>query len=441
MSWMLNLAYAALSAAAAPWLLWNAWRRGKYRRGWCEKLFGLVPLRDGDEPCVWLHAVSVGEVNLVAPLIAEIRRRRPGWRIVVTSTTDAGLELARTKYPDVSASYAPLDFSWAVRRALRRIRPSLMALVELELWPNLIAAADREGVPVAVVNGRLSERSFRGYRRLRPLVRRMLARVAVAAVQNDEYRGRFVELGLAPERAVVTGSLKFDGAVFERDNPRTARLAERSGLGPEDVVFVAGSTQVGEERIALETFRRLAGEFPRLRLILVPRHPDRFDEAASLCRRAGFPFLRRTALDEAPRDAAPPWRVLLVDTVGELGAWWGTAHVAFVGGSFGDRGGQNMIEPAAYGAAVCFGPNTRNFRDVVGMLSAADAAETVADPEALVEFVRRCLRDSRRAATLGANARRLVRSHQGAAAKTFALLEPLVERSIGAADDPSLKAA
>jgi 3-deoxy-D-manno-octulosonic-acid transferase len=424
MPYLLNLVYLLVIAAASPWLSWAAWRHGKYREGFREKFLGQVPRRSGDQPCVWIHAVSVGEVLLVGTLVKELRRARPYWTIVVSTTTKTGYELARKKYPDLTTFYAPLDFSWAVRRAVRRLRPSLLVLAELELWPNLIRAAREAGARTAVVNGRLGEKSHRGYRRIRPLVRRVLAGLDFVAVQNREYAERFLDLGTPAERVVVTGSLKYDGAETDRGNPKTTALSRLARIAPDDVVWLAGSTQDGEEAAVLSIFVRLAAEFPRLRLILVPRHPERFEEVARLCAECGLSAARRTALPAS--SDAEPWRVLLVDAVGELGAWWATAQIAFVGGSFGDRGGQNMLEPAAYGAAVSFGPNTWNFREIVAQLLAVEGAHVVRDAAELEAFVRRTLTDSEYAARLGRKARELVAANLGATKRTVDLLLPLV---------------
>lgn len=434
MPYLLNILYFALLVAVSPWLAYAAIRKGKYLAGFAEKFLGLVPKRaaDDESPCVWIHAVSVGEAALISSLVKRLHAERPHWRIVISTTTHTGLETARKKYPDVTSFYCPLDFSWAVRAAVRRLRPNLLVLAELELWPNLIAAANEADVPVAVVNGRLGERSFRGYRRVKPLMSRLLNRLDVVAVQNEEYRERFAALGCEPHRLATTGSLKFDGAVSDRRNANTVRLGELAGVSVGDVVFLAGSTQEGEEAAALEAYRTAVVEFPRLRLILVPRHPDRFADVAELGRSSGFRFRRRTELDglNRPQLAAEPWQVLLVDAIGELGAWWGLAHIAFVGGSFGNRGGQNMLEPAAYGAAVSFGPNTWNFRDIAAALVGAGGAEVVADPASLESFVGRCLRDPAFAAQLGERARRLVAANLGATERTTALLLPLVDRQV-----------
>ena len=421
--YVLDLFYLLLLLVCSPWLLWQAIRKGKYREGYGAKLLGAAPVRQGDRVCVWIHAVSVGEVNLVRPLIAAIRQRRPDWECVLSTTTMTGMALARTRYPDLGVFYAPLDFSWAVSAAMRRIRPHALVLAELELWPNLIAAARRHGARVAVVNGRLSEHSQRGYGWIRPLAAWILRRIDLIAVQDETYARRFRRLGAEATAVHVTGSMKYDGAETDRDNEATTRLRQLASIRPDDVVFLAGSTQDPEESLAVDAFLSLADSWPGLRLILVPRHPDRFDSVAGLLARRGAAWQRRTALE---RGADPSARILLVDVVGELGAWWGTAQIAYVGGSMGPRGGQNMIEPAAYGAAVSFGPNTRNFRDIVAAMLGRQAALVVHDGEEMTAFVRRCLEDPEYRARLGERARTLVAEQLGATARTFELLDRLI---------------
>ena len=426
MPYLLDLVYVLAILAALPWLVYQAIRKGKYREGFAEKILGRVPRRDPADrrPCLWLHAVSVGEVNLLAPLVRQIALQRSDIQCVISTTTMTGMALARRKYPDLLIFYCPLDFSWAVRAAIRRVRPDVLVLAELELWPNLVRSARDFGARVAVVNGRLGEQSFRGYRRIGFLVRRLLARIDLVAVQDETCAERFRRLGARPETVHVTGSLKYDGAQTDRNNPVTARLRRLAGFAPEDVVFLAGSTQEPEEEIALATFQALRAQWPRLRLVLVPRHPDRFETVGRLLDRSGLPGQRRTALEaESPDSRA---RILLVDVVGELGAWWGTAQIAFVGGSLGNRGGQNMIEPAAYGAAISFGPNTWNFRDIVATMLARHAAVVIQSGDDLTAFVRHCLEEPAFAAALGDRARELVSQQLGATQRTFDLLEPLV---------------
>ena len=424
-AWLLNAVYLTLSVVASPWILWTALKHEKYREGFAEKLLGRVPPRAGQRPCMWLHAVSVGEVNLLETVLAEMESRGADWELVISTTTKAGYDLARRKYADHTVFYCPLDFTWAVRTALRRVRPDVLVLAELELWPNLIRAAKQSGSRVAIINGRLSDNSFRGYRRVRPLVRRVLQQIDLVAVQNEETADRFRWLGATPLAVTVTGSLKFDGAQTDRENAPTRELRKLAGFSPDDVVLLAGSTQEPEEAYALEIYRRLTADYPRLRLVLVPRHPERFGEVAGLLDRSGFAYVRRSQMKEsAIRN--PQSAIVLVDTIGELGAWWGLATIGFVGGSFGSRGGQNMLEPAAYGVATCFGPNTWNFRDIVWQLLAAEGAVVVGDRDQLEQFVRQALADPVWAQELGQRARRLVLSGQGATARTVDLLTPLV---------------
>jgi 3-deoxy-D-manno-octulosonic-acid transferase len=427
--------------AASPWLLWQAIRTGKYREGWGAKFWGRAPQRSGNGPCLWLHAVSVGEVNLLVPLIERWEQRHPDWEVVISTTTRTGYQLAQKRFAPRTVFYCPLDFTWAVRRAMRAIRPDLLVLTELELWPNLIHAAKSSGAKVAVINGRLSAKSHRGYRLIGWLTRRALAPIDLVAAQSEEYAERFLSLGTSPTALHVTGSIKFDGARTDRGNPDTRRLAALAQFAPNDVVFLAGSTQDPEEQLALVTFRELCTQFLQLRLVVVPRHPERFDVVADMLKQSGIPWQRRSELkSDAQLSLAqhpavtPPPRVLLVDAVGELGAWWGTAQIAFVGGSLGQRGGQNMIEPSAFGAAVAFGPNTWNFRDVVTHLLAREAALVVRDGTELTSFVRGMLEDPEHRNALGQRAQQLVLEQQGAADRTINLLDRLLDSGPLAAD-------
>jgi len=430
LSFLLNLAYCLLLATVSPVLVYRSLVHGKYRTGWGEKLFGSLPDL-GKVPAAqeryWFHAVSVGEVLLLQSIIPELRSRSPQAEIVLTTTTTTGHAVAREKFPDVTLGYFPLDFSWAVRRALSRIQPTQIILVELELWPNFLKAAQANGIPLSLFNGRLSEKSFRGYSKLRWLLRPVLQSFDLLAVQNETYAERFLALGARSECLHVTGSAKFDRLNTDRRNEHTLRLRRAFGLTEEEPVFIAGSTQDPEEKIALETWQELRSEFPELRLILVPRHKERFEETARLVNSHGLPLLRRSAVEveEGPlgahdRGGAKP--VILLDTLGELSACWGLADFAYVGGSMGSRGGQNMIEPCAYGAAVCFGPNTRNFRDVVESLLARNAARVVDDKSALTALLREWLTDRQSATKQGVAARDFVLGQTGASKTTIDLL-------------------
>ncbi len=429
MAVLLNLIYALVALLYSPILVYRCVKTGRYREGWGEKLWGRAPLRIGDEPCIWFHAVSVGEVLLLRPLVRAIARRRPNWQIMISTTTSSGLAIARRTYPDLVTFYAPLDFSWSTRRALARVRPTVLALVELELWPNLIRAAKQSGAKVAIVNARLSSRSFRGYRNLRGPLKKTLSRIDFVAAQNAEYAKRFVELGILSDRVTVTGSVKFDGLESDRDNARTNELRRLLGLAGTDLVFVAGSTMEGEEGAVLAAYAKARAQHSNLRLIVAPRHPERWDAVARELERAGETVVRRSTLTHplqaAPRDRPP---VVLFDTLGELAAVWGLADVAFVGGSLKPgRGGQNMMEPAAYGAAVMFGPHTTNFRETVEQLLERGAARRVADADGLARGLLDDLDDPETAAARGVAGRDFVLAQHGAAGRTVAALDRLVE--------------
>jgi 3-deoxy-D-manno-octulosonic-acid transferase len=433
MPFALNLIYVASLLLLAPVLVYRMFRSGKYREGLWEKFRGDAPLRIGGQPCLWFHAVSVGEVLLLRPLVREMARRRPNWEVVISTTTTTGLAVARRTFPDLITFYAPLDFSWATRRAMARIRPTVLALVELELWPNLIRAAKASGAKVAIINARLSARSYRGYRSLRRPLGTTLRCIDVVAAQDADYARRFVDLGVPSDRVSVTGSVKYDGLESDRNNARTRDLRKELGLSHSDLVFVAGSTMDGEEAAALAAFRAARFQHPNLRLILVPRHAERFEGVAAWLAQNGEAVVRRTQLATGPvgvsRAGSPP-PIILIDTIGELAAVWGLADVAFVGGSLvPGRGGQNMMEPAAYGASVLFGPHTSNFRETVDQLLARNAACRVADADELKLQLQEDLDDPEAAAARGAAGRSFVLAQHGASGRTFAELDRLVESS------------
>ncbi len=434
MSWLLNIAYSLLALAVSPVLLYRMLVLGKYRAGWGEKFFGQLPRRDSGKFCVWFHAVSVGEVLQLQTVVKELKNAQPDWEIWITTTTHTGHAVAREKFSNETVCYFPLDFSWAVRNAIQRVRPSLIVLVELELWPNFIREATLANVPLALINGRISEKSFGGYRRIRFLMRNLLQRFDQLLVQGETYAERLILLGAPPEKVFVTGSIKFDGIRPDRNNPQTAELRQSFGIKDDERVLIIGSTQDPEEAYALDTYQSLRAEFPELRLILVPRHKERFEEVAALVAGRGFSLRRRSVLKPEGENGREGERktkdqpVLLLDTLGELSACWGLAEIAFVGGSLTNRGGQNMIEPSGYGAGVLFGPNTRNFRDVVELLLTHQAAKVVADAEELTLAIRHWLLNPEEAAEYGRRAQSLVLSQQGATRKTMELLQNIAQK-------------
>ena len=433
--WLFNLIYFGILLLFSPMLLYQSVRHGKYRRGFREKFLGRIPRRrrvlrsrpeHAGKKVVWFHAVSVGEVKLLKPLLQKIGETQPEWCCAISTTSNTGMDLAKQMFgKDWTVFYCPLDFSWAVDKALQRLKPDMLVLVEQELWPNLIETAKKRGVKLAIVNGRFGEGGYKRYLWIRRIITPLLQQFDLIAPQNELYAGWFRRLGVSSEVIGITGSIKFDGANTDCHNPETERLRHLAGISEDDIVFLAGSTQHPEETFAVECYEHLKKDFPRLRLIIVPRHPERFAEVSVMLDNKGIHWERRSMLPGEPATVSPSHRVLLVDTVGELGGWWGTATIAFVGGSMGKRGGQNMIEPAAYGAAVCFGPNTKNFRDIVDMMCRDNAAQVVHDRREMEQFVRHCLEDPDYAKQLGDNAQRLVRRQVGATQKTLELLRAL----------------
>ena len=437
--WLFNLIYCGVLLIFLPMILYRTLRHGKYREGFKQKFFGRIPKRWAvlrnrpDQPgtkVVWFHAVSVGEVKLLQPLLQKIHDTHPNWCCAVSTTSRTGMKLAKQLFGnDWTVFYCPLDFSWALEKAFQRLKPDLLVLVEQELWPNLVDAAKQRGAKTALINGRFSEGGYKRYLWIRPFIASMLRQFDLIATQNEVYAGWFRRLGASCEVLQITGSIKFDGANTDCNNPGTQRLRTLAGITAEDIVFLAGSTQHPEEAFAVECYEHLKRNFPQLRLIIVPRHPERFDEVSAMLDDKEVLWERRSTLPTAGKtDRA---RVLLVDTVGELSGWWGTATIAYVGGSMGKRNGQNMIEPAAYGAAVCFGPKTKNFSDIVEMMLRDNAAQVVHDQREMEQFVRHCLEDADFAKQLGSNAQNLVLRQVGATEKTLKMLQTLLEDQNG----------
>lgn len=438
---LLDLVYLVTLLLLFPWLVWRAVATGRYRSGLAAKLFGHVPVANPDrKPVVWFHAVSVGEVNLLGTLVPAFRRRHPDWLVVVSSTTDTGLAEARKRFSDLTVIGWPLDFSWAVGAALDAVKPSLVVLAESEMWPNFLRAARNRRVPVAVINARMSPRSFRRLSRLKGLASRLLFdNVARFAVQEQEYAGRFRLLGVPPEKLAVTGSIKYDGASGDRDTPKTRELRRLlSAAGgerqPADVatslqearplIWLAGSTHAPEESIVLDAFARLRTRFPHLHLLLVPRHPDRFEEVARLIESSGLPFARRSRIT-TPVAEMPA--VVLLDTLGELGAAWGMADIGFTGGSLdGKRGGQSMIEPAGYGVPCVFGPHVWNFKDAAKRLVEVGGAVMIKDAAGLEAGLTQLLMDEDLRNRMGDAARTLVRRQQGATQRTLDAIDEMI---------------
>jgi 3-deoxy-D-manno-octulosonic-acid transferase len=429
------------AVVASPWFIYQALRYKKYVGSFGQRM-GYLPVSfnmDGDES-IWVHAVSVGEVLTARPLISDLKRRYPNLRMFLSTTTMAGQQLARRSVQDVDAVfYFPFDFGFVIRRTLDLVRPKLFIMMETEIWPNLLRECRARGIKTAVVNGRLSARSFPRYRMIRPLMRRVLDHIDRFLVQSEESARRFIDLGADPGRVVVTGSLKFDslelsstalpgapaarfvrGGVEARARDRVLRYFRVPVSRP---VIVAGSTMKGEEIAVLRAFRRVRSAAPNTLLVLAPRNPERFGEAEQLARQEGWKVSKRSDL---AIDAEPRVDVVVLDTIGELATIYQIATVVFVGGSLVATGGHNVLEPAVFGKPIVFGPHMENFLEIAEAFVSNGAGVQLAGEEELDETFLLLMSDPVRRARLGAAARALVEANRGANEKSVTVLSQLL---------------
>jgi 3-deoxy-D-manno-octulosonic-acid transferase len=416
-----SLMLAAVAVLAAPYWLWQMLRNGKYFEGLSERL-GNVPSRlkpsiaTGD--CVWVHAVSVGEVIAVSGLLARLQKEYPGWRLVVSTTTRTGQQVARERFGDENVFYFPLDLAFAVRPYFKHLRPRLILLAETEFWPNFLSIALASGARIAVVNARISDRSFPRYRSFRQIFRRVLRDIDLFLAQSEEDRQRLVAIGADANRVQVSGNLKFD--VTSRASSSLVDQL-REAVSPNANIIVAGSTVEGEEELLLPAIKRALRDAPETLVILAPRHPERFDEVARKLQAAGVSFWRRSTWNNQPLRGG----VLLLDTIGELAAIYSIATIAFVGGSLVPRGGHNILEPAQFGKVVLVGPYTENFRDIVEIFRRAEAIRVITAEE-LQQNGWPLLADAGARNALGDRARQVFESQAGATQRTLDAIKVLL---------------
>ncbi len=421
MSWLYSAGLGVFLLGLAPGVLWQMLLRGKYRRGIGERFGGAAPWQGAVRP-LWLHAVSVGEVMAAAPLARLLAARHPDVPLLASTTTETGRAVAEQRIPAARFVFFPLDFGWSVRRALRGLRPRAVLLTETELWPNFLAGCDAAGIPAAVINGRISPRSFPRYRRIRPWFRRVLRHVRLFCMQSAADAERILALGAPAERVAVTGNLKYDLPVPDHAGDRDAI---RAGLGlPADCrLFVAGSIHRGEDEPVIEAYTVAASSHPDLCLLLAPRHPERLEEVERAAARAGVPCVRRSRL---PGETPRPGGAILLDTMGELAKLYAAASLVFVGGSLIPHGGQNILEPAAYGRPVLHGPHMGNFSEMRDLFRTAKAALEVVDGRSLSEALRRLLDDPAEADRMGRAGRAIVETQRGATRRTADLVGALL---------------
>ena len=432
-----NLALFVALVAGAPWWLWRMATTHKYREGLMERL-GRVPRRlisapvgsapAGERPLIWLHAVSVGEVLAVTRLIRTLESALPGALIVVSTTTRTGQALARERFDSNRVFYCPLDLPWAVRAYLNALQPRLLVLAETEFWPNLLHGCFRRGIPVAVVNARISNRSWPRYQRLRRFWRPLLSRLSRLLAQSQIDADRLLALGCLPDCVSVIGNLKFDVRAAQ-ESEATRQL---KSMAARLRIVVAGSTLEGEESTLIEAWPRLLAADPQIVLVLAPRHPERFSAVAALLDKSGLPWSKRSdwasessAAQHATRTLRPG-EIVLLDTIGELASVYSLASVAFIGGSLVPAGGHNPLEPAQFAVPIVMGPHYANFAAMTDSLRDHEALRIAAKDDLAATLIE-LLRDRTAAEAMGARAREVFDSQAGATDRCVAAIRKLLD--------------
>jgi 3-deoxy-D-manno-octulosonic-acid transferase len=421
-----------------PHFLFQALAHGKYVAGLRQRL-GSVPQVNG-KPVIWLHCVSVGETQAARPLAKRLKQQFPHYDLVVSTITLTGQNLARDVFRNDAASifYFPFDWRWTVRRSLNVVNPAVVLIMETELWPNFLRECKTRQIPVALVNGRISRQSYRRYRMIKWFLRRVLSSLSIAVMQSETDAGRLKELGMAKEKLFTAGNLKFDAELASELTNTTEELQKRFAVKSEAPLILAASTHAPEEQIILESIQKLRQKQP-VRLMLAPRHPERFNEVAALLQKSGLTWTRRTNRPDANDSTAT---VVLLDTIGELPATYELADIVFVGGSIVDKGGHNVLEPAAAGATVVTGAHTHNFHAIVELMNEAGALvqlpalpDAVASDELAYVFEKLLASPAERE-ELGRRAKQLIRVNQGAADRTMQLIAPLFSAETNAKSQP-----
>ncbi len=435
MRFFVDFCYLLAVVVLSPVLLYRMIVHGKYRNGWAER-FGYLPdLPESSSiwPRVWIHAVSVGELNAVRGLIENWHKASPETTFVISTTTDTGFARAKNLFPDLIVVRYPLDLSRFVRRALNRICPRLIVLVELEVWYQFVTQAAKRKVPVTVINGRLSAKSIKWFDRIRPLSRRMFGALRWVGAQDEEYADRFRQAGVPADQVEVMGSLKWDTAEVTDQLEGTEELAKAMGIGRNRPVWVCGSTGPGEEKVILQAYQTLHRRHPTLQLIIVPRKPERFDEVAELIRQTGYQVIRRSESPDGTTRPPVVKSVMLGDTMGELRKFYLLASVVFVGRSLAAMGGSDMMEAAALAKPIVVGPHNENFADIVakfqkhqGIFVLSKDLESPDVVESLTKAVAQLVDNPTPARKLAENARAVVQANRGATERTLKHLMEMV---------------
>lgn len=430
---MFYLTYNILSLfLLIPVLVYHLYRSvNRGRRPALGERFGRIPAgelaRINNRPVIWLHAVSVGEAVASRPLLRALKARYPGHAIVLSTTTETGRALAATFPEKDLCIHFPFDFLPAVRRCLDRIKPGLIVIMETEIWPNFTAEAHRRGIPLILANGRISDRSFRGYLRFSWFFRHSLRLFSRLCMQSAGDAERITAIGAPPELVLVSGNLKYDIPCRPASAGKKLELRQRYAIPPPLTVLTAGSTHPGEEELVIRSYGELLKTHGNLFLVLVPRHPERCNEVAALLERSGLPFRRRTELKAGGAPLFTRGQVLLVDSIGELMGLYALADLAFVGGSLVPTGGHNLLEPASLGVASVFGPHMTNFREIAALVLACEAGIRVESGNGLTAACQRLLEDDALRRRLGENGLAMVRENGGATERHLGVIDACME--------------
>ncbi len=414
-----NLALLAALVAGAPWWLWKMATTHKYREGLLKRLGRVKAGLRGGRPVIWLHAVSVGEVLAVSRLVGELERAFPEFRLLISTTTKTGQDLARERFGQERVFYCPLDLPWATRAYLEALKPRMLILAETEFWPNLLSGCNRRVIPVAVVNARISDRSWPRYRFFKRIWRPLLSRIGRVLAQSELDAERLRALGCVAERVTASGNLKFD--VRAAVEAEATRMLKARAEGAR--FLVAGSTLEGEEAALLEAWPRLLEGDKKLLMVIAPRHPERFGAVAALLDQSGVDWVRRSGWKS--EDTLRAGQVVLLDTIGELASVYSLAAVAFVGGSLVAAGGHNPLEPAQFGVPIVMGPHYENFRAITEDLRKHDALR-ITEKEDLTNTLMELLSDGETARAMGERAKKVFGEQSGATGRSVEALRSLL---------------
>jgi 3-deoxy-D-manno-octulosonic-acid transferase len=429
MKYIIDLAYLLAALAFSPKAIYRMLRHKRYRAGWSERL-GKISRKQPANKCIWIHAVSVGEINAAKTIIEQLQQQFTNYEIALSTTTDTGFARANQLYKDtLSVFYFPLDFSFTMKRAFKNINPNICLLMELEVWPNLLAIAKELNIPVVVANGRISDKSFPKYKLIKSITRKIFSKTTLILAQTDEYAKRFKALGAPPKNVYVTGSLKYDTAQIADKIKGADVLAEKLNILENQRLWVAGATGNDEEVLLLRIYMKLIAQerFKSLRLAIIPRKPERFDEVARLISQFGLPIIRYSQVKDNPTPPKTDSRtVILGDTMGDLRKFYSLATVIFAGRSLVPMGGSDMAEAAALGKCTIFGPHAFNFKQTVNDLLADNGAIQIKNSDELLKAVEKCLADEKYARNIADNGREVIRKNQGATQKTVEQIRRLL---------------